>query len=139
MVDENFILKMIEGKENNRFDRKLKISSKSKIAKTISAFANTDGGIILIGVTDTNKIIGVDPEEEKYMISSANEQFCLPSAEIKFEEYTKLDFNEETKVEKELTLLLAIVEKNQNGLIYAIDSAKVKKAYKRINDQSLAT
>jgi predicted HTH transcriptional regulator len=138
MVDEDFIKKMIEGKENNRFDRKLKITSKSKIAKTISAFANTDGGIILIGVTDTNKIIGVDPEEEKYMISSSNEQFCLPPAEIEFEEYTRLDFNEETKVEKEVIILLVLVEKSQNGLIYVVDSAKGKKAYHRVNDQSLA-
>jgi predicted HTH transcriptional regulator len=138
MVDEDFIKKMIEGKENNRFDRKLKITSKSKIAKTISAFANTDRGIILIGVTDTNKIIGVDPEEEKYMISSSNEQFCLPPAEIEFEEYTRLDFNEETKVEKEVIILLVLVEKSQNGLIYVVDSAKGKKAYHRVNDQSLA-
>ncbi len=137
MLDEFFIKKMIEGKENNLFDRKLKITSKPKIAKTISAFANTSGGIILIGVSDDNRIIGIDPEEEKYMISSTNDLFCAPSATIKFEEYTRLDFNEETKSGKDLSLLLVIVEKGQNGLIYISDPSGIKKAFHRVNDQNI--
>lgn len=138
MVDEDFLKKMLSRLEDKQFDRKLKITSKTKIAKTISAFANTEGGIILIGVTDQNKIIGIDPEEEKYMVTSANEKFCLPPAEITFQEYSKLSLIEETNVEEELVLLLVIVEKNQNGLVYALNSAKEKKAYHRVNDRSLA-
>ena len=91
----------------------------------------------MIGVSDDNRIIGIDPEEEKYMISSTNDLFCIPSANIKFEEYTKLDFNKETKAEKDLILLLVTVEKSQNGLIYVSDLSGIKKAYHRVNDQNL--
>ena len=52
MVDEDFIKKLIKDQENLTFDLKLRITSKKKIAKTISAFANTHGVIILVGVSD---------------------------------------------------------------------------------------
>jgi len=137
MVEEDFIKKLIESDENVRFDRKLKITSKQKIAKTISAFSNTEGGIILIGVSDEKKIIGIDPEEEKYMINSANELFCSPPAKIRFDEFTKTEHNDLTKTEKEICLLLVAVERSHDEKIYVKNEAGEKKAYHRVQDQTL--
>lgn len=41
------------------------------LAKVISAFANTDGGVILLGVNDSSTIGGVDPDSAKSLIEKA--------------------------------------------------------------------
>ena len=138
MIEEDLIKKMINGKENNQFDRKLKITSKSKIAKTISSFANTDGGFILIGVTDDHKLVGIDSEEEKYMINSANELFCFPPAQLTFEEYVTEDFDSMNKEEKEISLLIVYVAKSLHDKIFVKINSDEKKAYIRIEDQCIA-
>jgi len=46
--------------ESQRVEFKRSLRLKNDIGKTISALANTDGGIILIGVSDEGEILGVD-------------------------------------------------------------------------------
>ncbi len=64
--------------EHQTQDFKFRIDSTQKIAKTLSAFANTDGGSLLIGVKDSGKITGIDPQEEYYMIEGAATLYCNP-------------------------------------------------------------
>lgn len=59
-------------------DFKFRVDDKKKISRTLAAFANTEGGSLLIGVKDNGKISGVDPEEEYYMVEGAAEQYCQP-------------------------------------------------------------
>ena len=61
--------------EHQRQDFKFEISDSKKIARTLSAFANTDGGRLLIGVKDNGRIAGVRSEEEYYMIEAASERY----------------------------------------------------------------
>ncbi len=69
--------------ENQQLDFKFEINDVRKIAKTLVAFSNTDGGKILIGVKDNGKIAGVRSEEEYYMIETAANIYCKP--EINFQ------------------------------------------------------
>ena len=79
---------MIEEGEHQQLDFKFEISNARKIARTISAFANTKGGTLLIGVKDNGKITGVKTEEEKYMIESAAELYCKPPARYSTKDWT---------------------------------------------------
>ncbi len=50
--------------ENEQTEFKRLVHSPSKIAKPITAFANTSGGVILIGVDDDKRIVGIHSEKE---------------------------------------------------------------------------
>lgn len=132
--DHDFVNKLLKQKEGKSLDFKLKITSKEKIAKTISALANSDGGIILIGTSDQRKIIGIDPEEEKYMISSANQEFCTPKASISLEE---VKINEDDP-DEEKTVLIVEVHPTLGPTIYVKHKNGPSKAYRREDDKSLA-
>jgi len=65
--------------ENQQLDFKFEVSDSKKIARTLSAFANTDGGRLLIGVKDNGSITGVRSEEEFYMIEAASTMYTHPA------------------------------------------------------------
>jgi predicted HTH transcriptional regulator len=74
-----YIKRLIQSGESQQLDFKFEISNAKKIARTFSAFANTDGGRLLIGVKDNGKISGIRSEEEVYMAESAAHVFCKPT------------------------------------------------------------
>ena len=69
--------------EHQQQDFKYEISDVRKIARTLSAFANTDGGRLLIGVKDNGKIAGVRSDEEIYMVEAAAAMHCVPPVECR--------------------------------------------------------
>lgn len=64
--------------EHLRQDFKFEISDARKIARSLVAFANTDGGRLLVGVKDNGRIAGVRSDEEYYMIEAAATMYCKP-------------------------------------------------------------
>lgn len=69
---------LISEGEHQTQDFKFRIDDQKKIARTLAAFANTDGGRLLIGVKDSGKIAGINPEEEFHMIQGAAQMYCKP-------------------------------------------------------------
>ena len=69
--------------EHQQQDFKYEISDARKIARTLSAFANTDGGRLLIGVKDNGKIAGVRSDEEMYMVEAAASLYCVPPVQCR--------------------------------------------------------
>lgn len=75
---EFYLKKLITEGENQQLDFKYAITDSKKIARTLVAFANSDGGKLLIGVRDNGSIAGVRSDEELYMVDTAAHLFCRP-------------------------------------------------------------
>jgi predicted HTH transcriptional regulator len=77
-----YILRYIAEGEHQRQDFKMRIDDARKIARTVSAFANTDGGRLLIGVKDNGSISGVRAEEELHMMEAAAKMYVNPPVDF---------------------------------------------------------
>ncbi len=53
-------IELIRQGESENLEFKESLSLRDEIGKAISAFSNTNGGVILVGVTDVGSVIGVD-------------------------------------------------------------------------------
>lgn len=83
-----YIKELIAKGENTHLDFKFEISDAKKIARTFSSFANTEGGILLIGVKDNGVISGIPTDEEKYMVESAADLYCKPPVPYTIRDWT---------------------------------------------------
>ena len=121
------VKELIAQGEHQQLDFKFAISDARKIARTLCAFANTDGGSLLIGVKDNGKIAGVDPSEEIHMIEAAADMYCSP----------KLPFT--TKVWKEdMKLVLEVhIDPSPVRPVMARDDEGRWRAYVRRKDHTL--
>ncbi len=70
--------------ESDSLDFKKRISQPDRIARTLASFANTRGGLLLVGVMDNGQVSGIDPEEEKHLLQQASTIFCDPPVKIFF-------------------------------------------------------
>lgn len=76
--------KMLSEGEHASQDFKQSIVSKEKIARTLAAFANGNGGRLLVGVDDYGNIKGADPEQDMYVLHEAAEHYCDPPVDLEF-------------------------------------------------------
>lgn len=118
---------LIEQGEHQQLDFKFEVSDSKKIARTLSAFANTDGGRLLIGVKDNGVIAGVRSEEEYYMIEAASQLYTKP--EVKF---TAQRWNINGK-----TVLEVYIPPAEDGPYMAPDKQDEFKAYIRVDDENI--
>jgi predicted HTH transcriptional regulator len=71
--------KIVSPGEGQQLEFKRKATFPEKIVRELIAFANTDGGTLLIGVDDDRTIPGVKfPEEESLAVQQALKKHCRP-------------------------------------------------------------
>ena len=127
LTDTDYIYTLIAEGEHQQQDFKFEISDACKIAKTLSAFANTEGGRLLIGVKDNGRIAEVRSEEEKYMIEAAAELYCSPT----------VNYSMQTHQVEGRTILIVQIEESDQKPIYAKDESGKYLAYLRIKDENI--
>ncbi len=121
------VIKLIEQGEHQNLDFKFAVNDSQKIARSLSAFANTDGGKLLIGVKDNGKIAGVRSEEEYHMIEAASELYTKPKVPIEVKKHL-IDGKE---------VLEVVIEKSKKRPHTAPDEKGNFRAYVRVKDENL--
>lgn len=120
------IYKLIQEGEHQQQDFKYCINDSKKIAKSLVAFANTDGGRLLVGVKDNGKIVGVKTDEEFYMVESAAKIYSKPP----------ISFTTKTWQIEGKTVLEIEIGTSRNKPHYAKDENGKWLAYIRIGDEN---
>jgi predicted HTH transcriptional regulator len=123
----SYIKKLIERGESQHLDFKFEITDSRKIARSLVAFSNSEGGTLLIGVKDNGVVAGVRSEEEYYMVEAAASMYCKPA--ISFQSH---EWNVDGKKVLEITIL-----SDPDVLYHAPDKEGNWKVYVRVDDHNI--
>ena len=137
MDDRRYLQSLIREGEHQQQDFKYRVSDARKLAKSVSAFANTDGGRLLIGVRDDGHMSGVRDDEEIYMMHQAAYRYCRPQASIKFDTYHVPPSDYGNGARGLRTVVIATVPPSDRRPICAIDDEGRQRAYIRIADENI--
>lgn len=121
-----YIRNLIAEGEHVHQDFKFAINDSRKIARSLVAFANTEGGRLLVGVKDNGAIVGVSSDEEVYMVEAAANFYSRPAIE-----FTSKSWNIDGKVVVEIK----IPESKSKPHVAEKDGKWM--AYVRVNDENI--
>lgn len=124
---DRYVKDLIKKGEGQQLDFKFEISDAKKMARTFSAFANTDGGKLLIGVKDNGRISGIRSEEEAYMAESAAHVFCKPAVQYTLKKW-------EIEGKSVLEIEIPVSRKRPH---FAKDDKGTWIAYVRVRDENI--
>ena len=127
MNDKRYLLELISEGEHQQQDFKYRVDDARKLARSVSAFANTEGGRLLIGVRDDGHIAGVRTEGEIYVMHQAAYKYCQPEASIRFDTY-----HADGKA-----VVIATVPPSDKRPVCAPDEDGNMRAYIRIKDENI--
>ena len=124
------IAELIAQGEGSRLEFKSTISSAQRIAKTLVAFANTSGGLLLVGIDDDGRVSGIESEyHEMQKIERATDFFVEPALAISYE----------VLVYEGKDVLVVTVPESDEKPIRAIDERGKRILYVRSRDKSVPT
>ncbi len=119
-LDEIYLNELISKGESQVLDFKFAVNDSRKIARSLVAFANTDGGRLLIGVKDNGVISGVRTGEELYMVDTANLMYCVPeismTKQMRF--YQGKEVLEVTIEKHQGDRLCSVIEEDGKEMVY---------------------
>lgn len=130
-TDLQTLRKLVKQGEGLYLEFKLKTTHPEKIVREIVAFANTQGGQLLIGVSDDKQIYGAKfPDEDEYVIQKAINEYCSPPIDYRIE---RIPIAEDSERE----VLLLHIEKSRKAPHQIIKGDDKGKVYVRVADRSI--
>ena len=139
--DRKYLISLIREGEHQQQDFKYGVADPMKLARSVSAFANTDGGRLLIGVRDDGLLSGVRSEEEIYVMHQAAYRYCQPEASIKFDIFhvgigdKKVGYGKGHVDNR--TIVMATIPRSERRPVCAIDEKGRRRAYVRVKDENI--
>lgn len=127
-MDAAALYRLIDEGEHQQQDFKYEISDIGKIARSLSAFANTDGGRLLVGVKDNGRIAGVRTDEEYYMLEAAATSYCRPEVSLSMQ----------VVCVQGRSVLVAEVMRSSHRPVYVCGPDGTRRAYVRVFDENIA-
>jgi predicted HTH transcriptional regulator len=71
---------LVKNGEGQQLEFKMKVKFPEKIVREMVAFANSEGGTLLLGVGDLGEIAGLRfPDEDQFVLDRAIEKYCFPA------------------------------------------------------------
>ncbi|WP_439582848.1 AlbA family DNA-binding domain-containing protein [Dyadobacter bucti] len=122
------IIQIIKRGEGLTTEFKRTIDSAFKIAKTIVSFANTSGGRLLVGISDTGAILGVNSElKELQKLEKATGELIEPKIMVQIK-----------TVQLDGKMILAVeIEESPDKPHYALNEKGERIIYIRVKDKSI--
>jgi predicted HTH transcriptional regulator len=125
------LFELIARGEGEELEFKQKTTHPHRISRTLVSLANTRGGLVLVGVDDAGRVIGVrDAEEELFVLREAAQHYIEPPL-------TSLRFQE--LEEEGRTVLIVTVPESLNKPHRAQVAPDDWRGYVRVRDASVQT
>jgi predicted HTH transcriptional regulator len=130
-LDARMLKDLVRPGEGQRLEFKLKTNHPEKIVKSVVAFANTQGGKLLIGIGDDRSIKGLRfSDEDEFLLVRAIEKYCYPMIDYEIERVA---------IENEREVLIFDIKPSPMKPHYVdLDGIQEnRKAYVRVADKSV--
>ncbi|GAB3912327.1 ATP-binding protein [Larkinella knui] len=129
-MDYRALKELVRQGEGTHLEFKLKSNHPERIIREIVAFANTEGGKLLIGIGDDKSIQGLKHvDEDEYLLVRAIERYCTPA----------IDYHlERVPLANERDVLVITVPESEHKPHYVDDPTNdFRRAYVRVDDKAV--
>lgn len=117
--------------EGASLEFKRKVPRPARIAKELIAFANTDGGRILLGVGDDGTVVGLrDAEEEEFVLRRALDAYSDPVVEYSAERVP-------VAPRRDVIVVIVPESPSKPHFLVSPDNGAERTAYLRVKDKSV--
>ncbi|MDX1909281.1 MAG: ATP-binding protein [Bacteroidia bacterium] len=117
--------------EGEMLEFKQKARHPDKIARELVAFANTAGGLLLVGVDDDGVIHGTKtPEEDIFAITQFLDRYCVPRLPVRIERIP-------VGTHREVIALYVRAGRRKPHFVKPVTETDKKTAYVRVQDMSV--